>query len=173
MTVLANSTPVIVVRKEAVGENLRSNLTQVPCIRYPINFEEKSVLAFLDSSNEVNGVHIAFAKELGLFIKLTDVRAWKIDNTTLKIYGIVVAALLLENKANWVRFFEKTFLVANISPKIVRGILFLTLNSADIDFLRRELRWRTYTTKETLLTTRCVELVSKKEFAIATLDPKS
>ena len=49
---------------------------------------------------------------------------------------------------------------------------FLTLNSADVDFSGQELWWRTYTTKEILRTTRCVELVGKKEFAAAALDPE-
>ena len=34
---------------------------------------------------------------------------------------------------------KKTFLVANVSPEIVLGMLFLTLSAADVDFLEREL----------------------------------
>ena len=49
---------------------------------------------------------------------------------------------------------------------------FLTLSGADVDFLGRELWWRTYTTQEALPTTRRVELVGKKEFAAAALDPE-
>ena len=49
---------------------------------------------------------------------------------------------------------------------------FLTLSGADVDFLDRELRWRTYTTQAALPTTRRIELVGKKEFAAAALDPK-
>ena len=71
-----------------------------------------------------------------------------------------------------VRFFEETFLVANVSPEVVFGMPFLTLTGADVDFLGRELRWRTYTTQEALPTTRRVEQVEKKEFAAAALDPE-
>ena len=46
------------------------------------------------------------------------------------------------------------------------------MSDADVDFLDRELWWRTYTTQEALSTTRRVELVGKKEFAAAELDPK-
>ena len=49
---------------------------------------------------------------------------------------------------------------------------FLTLSNADVDFSDRELRWRIYTTKEVLLTTRRVELVGKKEFVAVVLDLK-
>ena len=51
-------------------------------------------------------------------------------------------------------------------------MLFLTLSGADVDFFGRELRWKTYTTKEALPTIRHVELVSKKEFTAAELDPE-
>ena len=69
---------------------------------------------------------------------------------------MVVSAFSVEDKANQVRFFEETFLVANVSPEVVLRILFLTLSGADVDFLGQELRWRTYTTKEVLPTTRRV-----------------
>ena len=75
-------------------------------------------------------------------------------------------------KENRVKFFEETFLVANVSPEVVFGMPFLTFSSADVDFLDRELRWKTYTTKEALPTTRRVELVKKKVFAAAALDPE-
>ena len=85
---------------------------------------------------------------------------------------MVVAAFSVEDKANRVRFFEETFLVADVSPVVVLGMLFLTLSGADIDFSGRELWWRTYTTKKVLLTTRRVKLVGKKEFAATALNPK-
>ena len=62
--------------------------------------------------------------------------------------------------------------MANVSPEIVLGMPFLTLSGVDIDFLRQELYWRTYTTKEALPTTKRVELVGKNEFAAAKLDPE-
>ena len=85
---------------------------------------------------------------------------------------MVVTAFLVENKANQVRFFENTFLVANVSPEIVFGMPFLILCDADVDFLGRERRWKTYTTEEVFLTTKRVKLVDKKEFVTAALDPE-
>ena len=170
VTVLATSTPVTVAREEGVGENLGANLARVPCICYPINFGKKSVSALFDSGSEVNAVHLAFVKELGLLIRPTDVGAQKIDDIMLETYGIVVAAFLVKDKANRVRFFEKTFLVANVSLEVVFKMLFLILSGADVDFLGRELRWRTYSIEEALPTIRRVELVDKTEFAAAVLD---
>ena len=62
--------------------------------------------------------------------------------------------------------------MANVSPKIVLEMLFLTLSGADVDFLSRELRWRTYTIEKAFLTTRHIDLVEKKKFAAAALNPK-
>ena len=159
-----------VAREEAVGKNLRSNLARVPCIRYPINFGKKSISTLLNSGSEVNAIHLVFAREIGLSIRPTDVGAQKIDSTTLETFGIVVIAFLVEDKANQVRFFEETFLVANISPEVVLGMLFLILSSVDVDFLGRELLWRIYITKKALPTTRRIELVGKKEFEATALD---
>ena len=49
---------------------------------------------------------------------------------------------------------------------------FLTLSGADVDFSDREVRWRTYTTHKALPTTRYIELVGKKEFSAAALNPE-
>ena len=90
----------------------------------------------------------------------------------LDTHGMVVVAFSVENKVNQVKFFEETFLVVNVSLEVVFGMLFFILSGADVDFLDRELRWRTYTAKKVLLTTRHVKLVGKKEFAAAALDPE-
>ena len=94
----------------------------------------------IDSKSEVNTIYLAFIKELGLSIRSTEVRAHKIDNTILDTYKIVVAAFLVMDKTNRVRFFEKTFLIVKVSPKIVFEMLFLILSGADIDFLDQKLR---------------------------------
>ena len=62
--------------------------------------------------------------------------------------------------------------MANVSPEVVFEMPFLTLSGEDVDYSGRELRWRIYTTEEVLPTTRRVELVGKKEFAAAALDPE-
>ena len=126
--------------KESKGE-YPENLAQVLCIRYPIIFQKDSVpiSAFFDSGSKVNAIHPTFVRELGLLIRPTNVEVQKIDSTTLDIFGMVVAAFLVMDKANWVKFLEETFLIANVSPKVVLGILFLTLSGVNIDFLGREL----------------------------------
>ena len=108
------------------------------CIQYLVQFKKNTskaqVQALIDLGSKVNTIHPAFAKQLGLPIRPTDVGARKIDSTTLNTYGMVVVAFLVENKANRVRFFKETFLVANISLKVVLEMPFLTLSGADVDF---------------------------------------
>ena len=88
----------------------------------------------------------------------------------LDTFKIVVSAFSVVDKRNRVKFFKDTFLVANITPKVVFGMLFLILSGADVDFLGWKLWWRTYTTEKALLTTRRIEIVGKKKFANAALD---
>lgn len=57
----------------------------------------------------------------------------------LDIYGIVVVAFLVANKTNQIRFFKEIFLVANVNPKVVFGMIFLTLSNVNIDLLDRKL----------------------------------
>ena len=51
----------------------------------------------------------------------------------------MIAVFSVIDQANRGRFFEETFLVANVSPDVVLKISFFTLNDADISFLKREL----------------------------------
>ena len=164
--VSATSTSMIGTREEA--------LKCVPYIHHLVQIKRDTtqVQTLINSKNEINIIYPTFTKQLGLPIQPIDVRAQKVNGTILDIYGIVVATFSVVNKINRVRFFEKTFLVANTSLEVVLRMLFLTLSDADIDFPDQKLRWRTYTTEKAFPTTRYVELVRKKEFAVAALDPK-
>ena len=166
VSISATSTSVTGAREEA--------LERVPCIRYPVQFKKDKTLvqALIDLGSEINAMHASFVKQLGLSIRSTDVGAQKIDGTTLNTHGMVVAAFSMVDKANRVRFFEETFLVANVSPKVVLGMPFLILSNANVDFSGRDLWWRIYTTEKALSTTRRVKLVGKKEFAAVTLNPE-
>ena len=131
--VLTTSTSRTGVKKEVLV------LKCVPCIHYLIQFKknanETQIQALIDSKSEINAIHLTFVKELGLPIRPMDVGAQKINSIMLDTYGMVVAAFLVRNKPYRVKFFEKTFLVTNVSPEIVLGMLFLILSGADIDFL--------------------------------------
>ncbi len=146
-------------------------LERVPCIRYPVTFKDQTK-ALLDSGSEVNAISQAFAHQLGLKTRKTNVGAQKIDGTTLETYRMVVTTFSVSDKDGRERFFEASFLLADVKPDVVLGMPFLTMSNADVDFQARDLQWRSYTTGDVLPTTRRVELIGKKEFAAAALDPE-
>lgn len=92
-------------------------------------------MVFFDLDNEVNTIYLTFIKKLGLSIRPTDVKTQKINEIILNTYKIVVATFLVTDKVNQIRFFEETFLMTNINPKIIFEILFSTLSNINIDFL--------------------------------------
>ena len=150
-------------------------LERVLYIYYPLRFQKDNadVKDLIDSGNEVNAMLPAYTLKLGLKIYHTDVGAQKIDGYALEIFGIVLANIQMEDKLGRARFFQETFLLADISVEVVLGMPFLTLSNADVQFEEKELTWRPYTTAEALPTTKRVELINKKEFAKAALDEKS
>ena len=121
----------------------KEGLERISCIYYPVQFKDtdKALMqALIDSGSEVNAIHLFFVKQLGLPIRLTDVGVQKIDSTMLDTHRMVVAAFSVEDQANQVRFFEETFLVTNVSPKVVLEMPFFNLSGADVDFSGWELR---------------------------------
>ena len=113
-------------------------LERVSCIWYPVTFKDQTE-ALLDSGSEVNAMNPAFASQLGLKIRKTNVGAQKIDGTTLEIYGMVVFTFSMSDKDSRERFFEEGFLLAEVNPEIVLGMPFLTMSNANIDFQARDL----------------------------------
>ncbi len=139
-------------------------------IWYPVQFQNNEVQALIDFDSKVNAITPAYATKLGLTARKTSVRAQKINSSPLDIYGIVLARFLLQDSLIRVRFFEETFLLADISIEVVLGMPFLALNYADFQFGAKKLTWRSYITAEILPTTSWVELIDKREFAKVVLD---
>ncbi len=143
-------------------------LERVPYIQYPVTFKDQ-IEALLYLGSEVNAMSQAFTQQLGLKICKTNVGAQKINGITLKTYGIVVSTFLVLDKDRRERFFEESFLLTNVRPDIVLGMPFLTISNANVNFQTRNLQWRSYTVGEVIPTIRRVELIKKKEFAVAAL----
>lgn len=51
--------------------------------------------AFINLSSKVNTINLAYAKQLGLYNRQTNVEAQKIDGSYLKIFEIIIASFLL------------------------------------------------------------------------------
>ena len=108
---------------------------RVPYIDYPVLFRKdlaNSVSALIDSSSEVNAMHLAYAKKLGFNIQKINVRAQKIDGTTLETFGIIITTFSVHDKARKICFFEESFLLADISMDVALEMPFLTLSNANV-----------------------------------------
>ncbi len=113
-------------------------LERIPCIWYSNIFKDQTKV-LLDPGSKVNAMSQVFADQLSLKIWKTNVRAQKIDSTTLETYRIVVSTFSMSDKDGKERFFEENFLLADVKLDIVLGIPFLTMSNADIDFQARDL----------------------------------
>ncbi len=56
------------------------------------------------------------------------------NDTTLKTYKTVVSIFFILDKDGRERFFEESFLLANVKPDVTFKIFFLTISNTDIDF---------------------------------------
>ncbi len=83
---------------------------------------------------------------------------------------MIVFTFFVSNKDSKERFFEESFLLANVNLDKIFRMPFLTMSNTDVDFQARNLQWKSYNTRDILLTTKQVELIEKKEFAASTLD---
>ena len=114
-----------------------------------------------------------YAQKLGFKIWKTNVGAQKIDGSALETFEMIIADFQIENKASRLRFFQETFLVANIKFEVILEMFFLKISNTDVSFNKGTLTWRTYTTNEALPTTEQVQIIDPKEFIIAALDVNS
>ena len=83
---------------------------------------------------------------------------------------MLVFTLFVSDKDSKERFVKEGVLLADIKPNIVLEIFFLTISNVDIDFESRDLKWRSYTNGDVLLTIKYVGLIGKKKFAAAAFD---
>ena len=95
-----------------------------------------------------------FTCKLGFKILKTNIGAQKINGSALEIFEMVIADFQVKNKANRLRFFQEIFLVANTKFEVILGMPFLKINNAHVSFSKKTLTWKTYTTNETLPTTK-------------------
>ena len=93
----------------------------------------------IDSGSELNTMTIVYAAKLDLKVHHTNVRTLKIDSSTLKIFGMVLARFQAKDKLGRTRFFQEIFLLADISAELVLDIPFLSLSNVNIQFIEKEL----------------------------------
>ena len=116
-----------------IDKKTKEKLEQIPYIQYLMIFKNQ-IKTLLDSKNKVNAISQVYAHQLGFKTRKTNIRAHKIDNTTLKTYEIIVFIFSVLDKDGKERFFEESFLLADVKLDIVLEIFFLTISNVNIDF---------------------------------------
>ena len=110
-------------------------LDRVPCIYYPVQFRKNKgaiIRGLIDLGSKVNAMTPAYAKELGLQVRKTDVGSQKIDGSLLQTFEIIIVGFQVEDKFGRAKFFQKSFLLAETSMKVVLEMTFLTFSNAYI-----------------------------------------
>lgn len=150
-------------------------LGSIPCILYLVEFQkgQLKVKILIDSSSKINGIIPVYATKLGFITQKTNVGASKIDDSLLETYNIVLPKFSLQNSLRKIRFFKKTFLLANTNMEMVLRILFLAPSNINCQFITEELTCKSYIIVEILPSTSRVELINKREFAKAALNKSS
>lgn len=83
----------------------------------------------------INILYQIYNKKIGFSIQKIDIGTQKIDGCIMVMFDMMIAAFLVNNKDRKVKFFEKNFLLANISLNVVFKIFFFCLSNAEIRFL--------------------------------------
>ena len=120
---------------------LISHVQPVICrsLDHDITANETQVWALIDSGSEFNTMTLAYVLRLGLQAHHTNTRAQKIDRSIFQMFGMVLADFQVKDKLGKARFFQETFLLADICAKVVLGMLFLILSNVNVQFVEKEL----------------------------------
>ena len=82
---------------------------------------------------------LGYASKLGLKVCSTNVGAQKINGSTLEMFEMVLASFQIENTIGRARFFQKTFLLADLNIKLVLRMSFFIFSNANIKFAQKKL----------------------------------
>ena len=124
----------------------------------------------LNFENKLNPITLAYTAQLSLKMQKTNIGAQKIDKFLLKTYEKIITAFKVLDKLSCSWFFQKTFLLTDISIKVVLGMVFLIVSNADIQLAEKELTWKIYIPKKALPITCRVQFLRQKKFAKTVVD---
>lgn len=112
-------------------------LEKEPYIHYPLCFcknKENKLQALIDSGNRINAMRLAYISKIDLWVRCTNVRAQKINGSTLKTFGMILANFQVEDKIGQPWYFQETLLLAGTTIEVVLKMFFPTFSNADILF---------------------------------------
>lgn len=130
----------------------------VACTYYLVQFKKNQVKiqALLDFSSEINIITPTYIAKLDLKVQSNNIKAQKINDSTFKTFKMVLTNIQVKNMLEKARFFQRTFLVANISVSVILNMLFLIFGNINILFIEWKLSLRSYTSAKALPITKWV-----------------
>lgn len=142
------------------------DLETVKCITWNVKLNKgnKEVLALLDSGSEANLISQGYASELPLKIMDTSWGLATINKQQISIQGMVIAGFEVTDSLDHTRYFEETFLIADIPQPVVLGMPFLKLGNPDVSWTARTMQWRQWDIETALMTTNRVDFIEPEEF---------
>ena len=94
--------------------------------------KKKDTLALLDFEKKVNAMTSAYTAQLDFKVRKTNIGTQKIDKSSLETYAIVIATFKVLHHLGHSWFFQESFLLTDISLKVILGMLFLIFNNVDV-----------------------------------------
>lgn len=82
----------------ASTKNISLVLDWVPYIYYSVWFKNNEIWALINSGIEINVMTLTYMAKLSLKVSHTNIEAQKIDDSTFKIFKIVLTNLKIEDK---------------------------------------------------------------------------
>lgn len=139
---------VLVISFLITGISNKASLKHVFYIRYLAYFQKRknNVQVLINFKSKINRITLANTLKLSFWIWKTNISIQKIDTLALTTFEIIMVGFQLQVKLKKARFFQKAFLMAEISKKMVFKISFLTFNNIDIGFINKKLLWKIYST---------------------------
>ena len=132
--------------------------------------KSKTFSALADSDAEINIIHRTTAKRMGLPLLNTNIGLSAIHGEAVEIYGMHYIEFQQDDNQGHVRYFQDTFLAADISTRMILDMSWLAMANPNIDQAKRTFKWREYTAAVALTTTYRVDVIEPEEFAKLALD---
>lgn len=100
-------------------------------------------MALPDSGSKINTMTLFYIVELVFIPQTINFGTQAIDDSTLKIYKIVIVSFLLQAKLSEIWYFKETFLLADIRMEIIFRILLFSLSNINFN-LQKYKNWKIF-----------------------------
>lgn len=124
-----------------------------------LTHQTEAVLGLIDSGSESNLISREYANKCGLTRLHTNIGLETIDHQPITTHGMGLVQFSVTDQVGQQRFFEETFLIADVPNAMVLGMPFLKLANPSIDWLAGTLDWREFNVQTAMMTTQRVELI--------------